>query len=62
MENIFACAQVMDLTEESAKRCANVKNTYLKYRQSRSKPVGRAVALIWKMTKRQEVQPKLKEL
>ena len=39
MENIFACTEVMDLTEEAAERCSNVKNTYLKHRQSKSKPV-----------------------
>jgi len=34
MENIFACTEVMDLTEEAAERCSN-----LKHRQSKSKPV-----------------------
>ena len=54
MENIFACTEVMDLTEEAAERCSNVKNTYLKHNQNQNQ-CGKAVALFWKMTKRKEV-------
>lgn len=40
MENIFASMEVLDLTEEAAKKCSNIKNAYLKHRKLRSKSVG----------------------